>query len=589
MSRNAQSLAALDQAPTLLIDPGILEKNLAALRFEHTRLAHELQTLALPAHWRPVSALDGFPTWRTELPGAPPHWLAGTAAPDTRARATLEQACFGDANILLPSVGAGAEALRSLERLGVYQAVFVCVPEPMTLAATLRTVDLATEIESRRCWFLQANNEEATLTEFLQHYPGLLAPTVLLRIPDIPPNRISALRDICERVARHIATHRKARLAILQADWPNPAAHADREIRLGLLALNPDPAALAAARELESAASADGWTMTAGIADSPPQVGPLVHAERLRNVGVDIVVCVNHGPEMLPIPSRVTRATWHLQPLTTSPAADLHLACSPTNRRDLKKAGIADSSIVDFFWGCRTDESPPPVRDGPILIAEDLPDCTADGAGITQATHRLLWEALLKVVQNELRAGRLSPPDGLLIAAERQSGVRLQDEALRQAVLELVQRRAVPGVALELLVRSLLNARQRVRPIGSGWQRLSDLSFEMSTESPAAFVTTTTLDAWTQSIAPLAGQGVPLIVFEPTPGQSAAQLDGILELGKHYDVFQTISDLPGLLESLRRDEAGYRRRAERLRGQMRTQHTWTRRLTLLAKRLKSPV
>ena len=93
---DAIELATLDDAPPIDLDPARWPNNLNSLHTEQPELAEELRAAELPAHWRPVAALDGFPTYRVERAGQPPQWLAGTAAPLTRARAVLRYDQIGD-------------------------------------------------------------------------------------------------------------------------------------------------------------------------------------------------------------------------------------------------------------------------------------------------------------------------------------------------------------------------------------------------------------------------------------------------------------------------------------------------------------
>ena len=156
-------LAGGDDPQPYSLDAAVWRENLAALQRRDAPLADRLAAAALPADWRPVCALDGFPTWRTEAAGAPPAWLGGTALPRRRAAALLAGYQSGDRNPALPTLGTGAEALELLERLPPHIAVYVFLDDTAAAAAVLRTTPLAAALTTGRLILVTADDPRAHL------------------------------------------------------------------------------------------------------------------------------------------------------------------------------------------------------------------------------------------------------------------------------------------------------------------------------------------------------------------------------------------------------------------------------------------
>lgn len=578
------SLAGLDEASPFAVDSRIFAENIAALRTVAPRFSDALSAVVLPAHWRAVVAIDGWPTWRVEQPGNPPAWLWGTAAPEARARAVVQQGRFGEANVLLPGIGTGAELCLALKCLSQRQAALVFESDLEVLAAVLRINLLDAALRERRCILLEPPDCEASLRGLLDRHSGLLAPTILLLTPGVSSSRVAEARALCERAALDISRARQERLSHLQKSRSGEGR--TKKNTLALLARQPDSEIVAASDALGAAATEAGMNFVRCVADRPLEAGALAHSERISAELPSLVIGIDCGREALPIETSSTWAQWHTQRQTPAKSASFHLACCPLRRAELQTEGLASRSVIDFFWASEAAPAPAAECGGPVLFAEVQPDLSAVACGISQATHQTLWSGVLQSLRSEIAGGRTLSAEGFLIAGERNSGVQLREESLRGAFVEIIASRGLPGVLLEAAGQALSLA--GIEFLGIGNRQSPGGPPGTTSAPPCAIVSTSLHDLWTPAVARFASRGAPLLVLEYAGGQAAARLEGVLEPGRHYALVRNPADLPRAIESLRRDEAAYRRRRERLFAHMAEKHRWSVRLATLAARIAEP-
>lgn len=601
---DAIDLATLDEAHGLTLDPSLWSANLAALRTEQPELAQELDSVALPPHWRPVQALDGFLTFRLDRPGEPPQWLADTAAPGTRAAALLRFDQIGDKSPALPAVAAGAELKLLLDRLAPRQAVFVFEEETAWLAAVLRTLDLSGAIASGRCILVPPRREQMFLEELLQQVPGLLPPGSIVTLPSISAARLEELRTLCEAVTRQTSNSRSRRLNSLTDRIQTSALKRVPEPRFAALALGPDPKSHRLSAELAGAAERLHWATCHCAATGPRSAHVLPHCERLADFAAQLSICIDHAPQVLPVPAGRIRCQWHLHAknVPAAPPDDdtIHLAATPRVAQALRAAGIPERRLADFYWACPLvqAEIPPAQPSSPtVVIVGNLPDASAAACRIEQPTHKQLWARLHQTAAKAWTTADITQPATLLRAAERTSGVELGDRSLREQMVRVIEHVLIPAVVLERILQRLKQESFEILSIGTGWHRCAsefvrplaeklDPPYEcVATVSPLAAVFAGPLDPLSPALFDAAALGWPMLIHCPGATSLTAGLGGILHPQQHYEAFAGPQDLSAALNAARSNPERIRRRSARVRAYLQERHTYAQRLTTLARQL----
>jgi hypothetical protein len=609
---DAIDLAALDQLQPVNLDPLLWSANLSALRAQQPELAHQLECLTLPSHWRPAVALDGFPTYRIESPSAAPQWLAGTAAPRTRAGALFRHDQIADRNPALPTIAAGAELQLLLDRLSAQQAVFVFEESVLQLAAVLRIVDLTSALAEGRCILIPPEREQAFLEEHLDRYPGLLPPGMILTPACVSTERLARVRSICETVARRISDARGQRLlavtARTSAQTPNRGdgrdARPDHAPRIAVLAVGPNPRSHQLSGELTAAADGLCWPTCCCAARGPRNVHVLPHCEKLADFAADLSICIDHPPERLPIPAGRISCQWHLDtknvPESLPDDNTIHLAATPRVTKALRAAGVPQSRLADFHWAfpsVELEERAAPRSPRTVVIVADLPDASAAACRITQPTHRQLWAQLHQTAGKAWETAAITQPAGLLSSAERASGVTLGESSLRARMVRIIEFVLIPAVVLERISRLLLKASFGVATVGTGWHRCSSEALRPLAENldggparvaraaVAAAVFGGSADPLSPALFQAAALGWPLLIHSPGGASLSPQLGGILHPQQHYDPFAGARDLRTLLDAVQADPERIARRCSRVRAHLREHHGYAQRLTALVRRL----
>ncbi len=602
-------LATFDETSTHDLDPSVWTANLDALRTDQPDLARELEETTLPAHWRPVTALDGFPTYRVEPPGQSPLWLAGTAAPRTRATALLRKEQLSGNNPALPTIAAGAELRLLLELLSHQQAIFVFEQDLTQLAAVLRTTDLADAIEAGRCILVPPKSEPVFLTELLERYPGLLPPATIVALPLPDTKRLEQLRAICEPVARKTNETRNHRLAALRPPASTEASKPVSQPRLAVLALGPSPTSHQLSLVLTGAADELGWNTCSRSASGPRNVHALPHYEALADFAAELTICIDHPPRALPLPSGKPVCQWHPRtrdiPDSLPDDNTIHLAATPQVADALRTVGVPAERLLDFYWAY-TESAPPlaggglePVPPNSVVIVADLPDASASACRIEQPTHKQLWAKLHQTAAKVWETPEILQPTAFLRNVERASGINLGERSLSERMVRIIEHVLIPAVVLETISQRLQRESFEVWTVGRGWDRCStdtlrplaenlDYPRAHTAETPvpiAAAIFAGLLDPLSPALFHAAALDWPLLIHSPGRTPLTPKLGGILHPGQHYEPFAGFKELQTALAAIRSDPTPFQRRRERLREHLRTHHTYARRLTALVEQL----
>lgn len=594
------SLAKLDDATPAEVDPAVWSRNVAALRQVDDALADTLETTHLPAHFRPVIALDGAVTFRTEQPGRPAAWLAGTALPRQRAEALLPDYRISEQNATFSGIGAGCALGLVLERLPAHKAVFVFERDWLQLAAVLHIVDCSNDIERRRVILLPPNGAYDALAAMLGEFPGLLPPGNIFCSPVDPPEHIASIRDICERINREIAEQRSDEIGRLAQSIKTQDAQSSTP-ELAIIALSADAWALNAGEALRSAAADLNDDPVFCALRTPVDAGLLVHCRRLAERPAPIWLCVDCPATRVPLPGPKTICQWHLRAHDVDAAQldphAIHLAASPSVETALQAAKIPADRILPFYWACPADgPATGPPADAVVLCA-DLPDDSHAAVGIDQPTHQVLWAALRKTAEQRADTADIARPETLLRTAERACGVQISERTLRDKLLRIIQRVLIPAVVVQRIVQTLESESFEVLTIGKGWSRCRAKNFKHVSEDFPEFLRS---DQNCQPMAaifaggddpfhpalPMAGAlAWPLCVHIPAGTSLTRALGRVLAGGQHVEGFSSSGDLRTLLNAWRGSPKAGSTLAQRARGHLLSQHTYARRLEALLETL----
>jgi len=580
---NDLALADLDALRPAPLDPGVWDSNLRALRACDPALADRLAAARIPGEWTPALALDDSPTWRLERPGEPARWLAGAAAPRTRARALLAQAQPTALNWALPTIGCGAELTELLDRLSRRQAVFVFEHEASQLGAVLRRIDLSDALRAGRCRLAPPGAETERFLALLAERPGLLPPGRLLQVPDVSEERMAEVRAACERISREIGAARRTRLEQRGRAPALPSEPVDGA-RLALLAPRPDRTALRAARSLEEAAQRLGWPCLSWLADTPEQAGALPFIEAAVEFQPTLSIVLGPGGESVPVEllgrhcQFVPDANAFRE--TDALAGAIALPASPAVREMLRNRGQAFSRVIEFYWAAPLERPARVAAGGPVCVVADRADLRAEAVGLTQPTHRRLWDHVGKLAgQLRSRPNSLGA-EMLLKRAERETGFALRDAQLRRQALRAIDWRVVPTLAAEGARERLIEHGFEVRVVGRGWPQGVDAVanvVEVSDGAPLAAVFPTRPDPLSEPLLSAVAAGCPVFIQRSPLGGVNAGLGGVLREPEHLVAFDSDRELTTGLRSLAQG-AGAQKRALRAADHLRAHHTHAARL-----------
>jgi hypothetical protein len=378
------------------------------------------------------------------------------------------------------------------------------------------------------------------------------------------------------------------------------------------------------ARELEQAAERRRLPVLTLSLGSPLTAGQRHLRQRLAAAAPAISLCIGHAPRQLvvPLPGRVCE--WRLARPVEPPADDdgLQLAATPTVAADLRRGGLAPERIVEWFLAAphvEPPDSPAESDPGALALLADRRDASAAACGISQPTHRLLWQALHKlaaerwVLRAEIpfaRGGWQAGPsrfEPLLLEAEGMANARLSEPALRRRMLQLIELCLIPALEAERIHRALLDGgpTNRDHPdtasrswgvlrIGVGWRpdvdgpvlaaQGCDLLESQWSAPPLAAIAAYQTDPLRPEVLLAAAHGWPLLIHTPGGGSLDQQMDGLLLPQQHYLPFSTTAELRAAIQTIADRPEAARKRAARAAEHLRRSPGYGERLEQLLRR-----
>lgn len=552
------------------IDPGVFERNLAALRDVDPATAERLATVPIPPAVTPCRGRDGAWTFRIAGDDGREHWLGGTSAPSVSAPAMLSAFDAGSGNILLFEIGQGAEVARLLTDLGRHRGVLVIEADPLRAALAFRLHDYAADIRSMRLALLLAPFAEAEerLTDFLLRHDGYCYPERMLVWPWEEPARVPLLRAIIERAATAATRDRAQKLTTIQAEWPcglpTELASPPRLAVVGLMATRIVAdwvgQAASAAREL-------GWAAEAVALRGPGECHVLHYAEAINRFRPDLILAVRTGRCGLEaaIPPGIPVTSW-LDPVgpaadsirTALGQADIVATTSAGLRHRLTEAGIAEDQLcVVPLAASAVGELLADGEDRPYdaIVVGDVISARPTDSGVELHTQQSLWRECLRAIEANPDGFADEKAESLLSDAERRLGIQIREPDVRDAFVSIIRETLGPSAVMTGTLRSLVKTGLRIGVYGAGWHHYADLkAFHLGTDldlcdatsafrAAKAYVrigTTAEVDARTLDAA---ASGVPVLWREHRGDREAGGIATMFDEGIEYLAFRTASDL----------------------------------------------
>lgn len=610
MSRESSDfeLSQFDEASPLTIDPAVYARNLAALSSDQPTLSSQLQSAVLPVTWRPVLALDDWPTWRCESPGEPASWLCDTAVPRTRADALLSIYQPGELNATLPAIACGAELMLLLERLPHHKAVYVFERDIAALSAVLRVIDVSGDIAAGRCILLHSDDPTDALNAVLHRWPALLPPGNILLLPGLGEESVAGLRGIVEKFAPQRLKEQNQRLEELIHSAAPLRASADE--RLGLFCGLPQRGAIAVLDAIEHAARIVGARGVSSFAvRGPRDVHPLAAAKWLAESRPAVTFCIGHRAALLPgnAAGNICEWLWKVEDADIPPSAE-HVRCfaaSEAIAERLSPLRGADSSqpveLLLFAADERLDtgtagrDAMRPIDS--ICLVADRPLDDEKSLERMQPTHQVLWKFLRDAVREAWRSAIVMNGDDLLRSAEHATGLQIGDESTRLLFIDAIDRVLIPAVICETAIQFARNLSLRVRAVGGGWNEADDVEHLgddivtahdeirriQAMDSRVLAIFPMQADAWPAALLNFLIAGIPATAYADERFLRCAAARGI-RVGQDLRSYSGLREMQEVLRSAVQNTSELRQIIESGQQFVRTKHTWRNRLEAVLSR-----
>ena len=465
----------------------IYERNLAALAQRQPVVAQALEATAIPDSVIPAQGRDGSSTFRLPALGGRTGWFGGTSVPTVSAEALVAGMRADGANVLLPGILTGLEALLALRRLPPQNALFVAEPDPLQLKLGLHLHDYCEPSAAGRLVFLTRQNLEEDLLRFFSEHPGYQYPSRLLAAPQRPNAELAEIQRRLEAVVETVERQRSVQVKRVVDGLrgrmlrPLPA-----EPRVALVSIEAQPVTQAQVARLERALSALGWPASATLPDHPDNWHLCARLEALAEQDPDVVLLLNSLPAVLRplLPAELLLASWHLPGGEVEAGLDPRLgpadsvwASSRGQRDALLAAGLPAERVRMLA----------PAADGVLFAAEelgvgessitcdvavvaDLPNDKPEASNVTLPSQIALWNALREAVARRPDRYTSERAEDFLVEAERTSGVPLADEGLRAFVLHQARHCIGPARVTRVAVESLWKPGRRIEVWGANWE-----------------------------------------------------------------------------------------------------------------------
>lgn len=464
--------ATLELPPTVG-NQHLLNDNLRALSVCQSELAELLAGVDV-SHATSCVGRDGAPTFRMPTDDGHTVWLGRCSTPKVRAEALVEN--FGNLgdNIVAPAVGNGYEIRELLNRLPRHAAIFVIDRNLQHIALALTLHDFSDDLNNGRLVFLASDVPADDLANWFEQFPGYEYPQRMIKMTGLDDGAFDKARIVIEQSASRIATIQNE---LLQACRNRLAEkHYNTIDRIAIISLDPRNNARDMTDALARSAGAMNKNTTTCIPSTPDRCHALKRLSATSEADATVIINAGWGSLLPWIPDSYPSASWLLPDACLLPGktdgftSDHRIfASTPELRDQVIASGTAAEQVMILEPGCdeavwdhiTSDDSP--TMD--IAIVGDLADLSASACGITYSSHIQLWDVIREVATEN---SNLSPTE-VLQEAESLCDIRLNDEQIRNHILNAIRDRLIPTLAKRSVTKALADAGFKVNVFGLTW------------------------------------------------------------------------------------------------------------------------
>ncbi len=476
------------QDTTATLDPGIAERNRAALRQVDPELARRLAELPDACETSPVPTRtrDGRVNFRLVGPDGSAAWFGRTSIPGVRAAALLDRFDAGKANVFFPGIAEGTEVELLLQRIGWHRAIFVWETELRPLKLALQLHDMAAAISQKRLVLMVCPPGElrATLQGWMKDNPGHLCPSQMMMFPWQTMAEIAPIRLALEQAYHEVEQSRQRALAEIQGHWRKPPAGPPPSAeptgtRLAILALHALDEVWATADVLSSAAVELGWPVTVVDIRGPGDMHSLARAARLLesphappNFAILLDILPSQVTDLLP--PALPAISWlsHRTESLDRAGQDVVAFTSPA----AASRALAERSEQGTIAVC-----PPPClapidpacldRERPIDVVL-ITDCgPVDPASLAPKlpSYAQIWKAAADLLSARIETFTADQAEEILARIESKAGARIDEPSARADMLRKLSYQLAPSLMWRFIAERLRERGIAFRIHGPGW------------------------------------------------------------------------------------------------------------------------
>jgi hypothetical protein len=458
------------------------QRNLAAISELQPDLARQIQSVAIPAGARMVPGRDGSDTFLIDGEGRS-SWLGRSSMTEISAPILVRDIDTGGQSVILHSIATALEPILAARQLPGHSAVFVFERDLACLRMALHLRDLSSQISERRIVLLHGANASEALVAFFGQYPGFEFPQHFLPLRHLDGNQDQA-RAHFEAGARQVTTMQWQLAGQISGELQQRGNfEISHQPRVTIVSRDARPEVLVLAGQLVLAARGLGWHASACVPDRPDRCHTVARLAAIRDHEPDMLILLNGmlGPLANLISPRQPLCHWlvtadgaaiaqrdGLSPRGTvfcvdeGLAGQMRAAGMPAERVRLLEIGIQPpemESVNERFNAA-----------GKVAVIADCESLDASAIGISLASQVKLWEQLIELAGPAADRWTDSGAASLLDHAERKTHTSIKESSVRQAMIDRIRHRLMPGMVVRATVRRLIRNEVPVVVYGCGWE-----------------------------------------------------------------------------------------------------------------------
>ncbi|UCE61223.1 MAG: hypothetical protein JSU63_05635 [Phycisphaerales bacterium] len=467
-------------------------KNLAALRDLQPDVAAIVDATPVPPSVKPATGRDGSNTFQIESGDGRMTWFGGSSMPTVSASEVFSGFVSDGRNVLLPGVLTGTEPLTIADKLPIHSAVFVVAEHPWHIKLALHLYEYADYIAAGRIVFILAHDIVASVCNLVGANPGYELPARLLTVPQRSQIEMATLQKQMEsageaatavyaRVVEDCAERiRSRRFGVLP---PQP--------RVAVLGMDARPDSFDQACRVARALRKLGWPHELCIPDAPSRCHMAARIQVIDRLSAELVLLINGGSSRLRevLPQELPVVSWYLPgthiPVVSAEGLGLgdRVFVSYGSAVEVPSPATLDAEPVVrcevgaddvTFRSLEQSNGVSLIQDVDVAILMDLPDDREEACDVSLASHKALWSSLRKLLLQNVDRYRHELAGELVDLAQRNSGVKLEDAAMRAHFVGLLRSRIAPAGLARADTKSTVSSGFRVGIWGANWHETGD-------------------------------------------------------------------------------------------------------------------